>query len=63
MFSCEFIEQITLVHVDGINMMGVGVVAVVLGVMLHGMGERGQPLLRVLNVIFDLKMKLMFKLL
>ena len=50
-------------HVDGINMMGVGVVAVVLGVMLHGMGERGQPLLRVFNVIFDLKMKLMFKLL
>ena len=57
-----FPEQITLVHVDGVNMMGVGVVAVVLGVMLHGMGERGKPLLRVFDVIFDIKMKMMFKL-
>ena len=51
-----------MVQTDAVNMLGTAVVAILFGVLLQGMGERGEPLLRVFGVLFDILMKVVFKL-
>ena len=55
-------EKISVVETDAVNMLGTAVVAILFGVLLQGMGERGEPLLRVFGVLFDILMKVVFKL-
>ena len=46
---------------QSINMLGTAVCAIILGVMLQSVGERGRPLLNVFEVLFDILMKIIKK--
>ena len=59
--SFPFIEEVSLVRAQSINMLGTAVVAILLGAMLQTTGERGKPLLNVFEVLFDILMKIIKK--